>query len=121
MCGYELPLLNERGLTTIVFSSALRQVVWCGPDLLGLRLKGGREHVREEFQCHRQQELHERNDDEHQEGEEPEHICTRPQELEMTSKYEKIPQHYQTKKHNAMIFSFEFLNESYLTEDEILN
>lgn len=79
-----------------MLSSALRQVVWCGPDLLGLCFKGGREHVREELKRYGQQELHERNDDEHQEGEEPEHVCTRPQELEMTSQYEKIPQHNQT-------------------------
>lgn len=36
--------------------------------LLWLRLKGGRQHVGEEFQSYRKQELHEGDNNEHQEG-----------------------------------------------------
>lgn len=52
----------------------------CG-YLLGLCLEGGRQHVGEELQRHRKQELHEGHNDEHQEGEKSEDVGTSSQEL----------------------------------------
>lgn len=49
--------------------------------LLGLCLKGGRQHVGEELERHGQQELHKGDNDEDQEGEKPEDVCARSQEL----------------------------------------
>lgn len=49
--------------------------------LLGLGLKCGRQHIGEEFEDNRQQELHEGNDDEDQEGNESEDICTSSEKL----------------------------------------
>lgn len=53
-----------------------------GPHLLGLCLEGGRQHVGEEFEGDRKQELHEGDDDEDEEGEEPEDVGARSEELE---------------------------------------
>lgn len=49
--------------------------------LLWLCLKGGRQHVGEEFQSHRKQKLHEGDDDEHQEGKKSEDVGTCSEEL----------------------------------------
>lgn len=49
--------------------------------LLWLCLKCGRQHVGEKFQRYRKKKLHERYYDEHQEGEQPEDICTCSEEL----------------------------------------
>lgn len=49
--------------------------------LLGLSLEGGRQHVGEEFQSYRKQELHEGDDDKHQEGKKSEDVCTCSEEL----------------------------------------
>ena len=63
-------------------SSSFSQNKMSGFDhLLGLCLEGGRQHVGEEFQSHRKQELHEGDDDEHQEGKESEDVGTRSEEL----------------------------------------
>ena len=51
------------------------------PYLLRLRLERGGQHVGEELQDHRKQELHEGNNDEDQEGEESEDVSASPQEL----------------------------------------
>ena len=51
------------------------------PYLLRLCLKRGGQHVGEELQYHRKQELHEGNNDEDQEGEESEDVSASPQEL----------------------------------------
>lgn len=49
--------------------------------LLRLGFKGGRQHVGEQLQRHRKEELHERDDDEHQERQQSENVCTRSEEL----------------------------------------
>lgn len=49
--------------------------------LLWLCLEGGRQHVGEEFQSYRKQELHEGDDDEHQEGKKSEDVGTCSEEL----------------------------------------
>lgn len=49
--------------------------------LLWLCLEGGRQHVGEEFQSYRKQELHEGDDDEHQEGKKSEDVSTCSEEL----------------------------------------
>jgi len=50
--------------------------------LFGLRLEGGGQHLREEFEEDGKKELHERNDDEHREGHQAEQVNAGPQQLE---------------------------------------
>lgn len=66
---------------TITDTEQLELQVRPAAHLLGLCLKGGRQHVGEELERHRQKELHEGDDDEDQEGEESKDVGTRPQEL----------------------------------------
>lgn len=58
--------------------------------LLCLCLKGGRQHVGEEFQSYRKQELHEGNDDKHQERKKSEDISTCSEKLKGNLKKEII-------------------------------
>lgn len=54
--------------------------------LLWLRLKGGRQHVGEEFQGYRKQELHKRDNNEDQEGKKSEDVCTCSEKLQRTNR-----------------------------------
>lgn len=76
------------------FSLVLCVSVYMSTCLFRLCLKGGGQHLWEEFEEYRKKELHEGNNDEHHEGHQTEQISTGPHQLEMQRK--PIPLEHKT-------------------------
>lgn len=55
--------------------------VYINTCLFALSLKGGGQHLREEFEEDRKKELHERNDDKHHKGHQTEQVSAGPHQL----------------------------------------
>lgn len=81
-----------------IISSLRQQSVYMGmcvcACLFGLRLKGGGQHLWEQFEEDGKKELHEGDDDKHHEGHQTEEVSTGPHQLQQTETVQGVRQQY---------------------------